>query len=175
MSKQKGIGDSGRTLKQMLEEGRRQLKETGCYAGVTDPQLLKSDPVKAELFHSRMMSSLIAGRETCKMVSGSPYVREVAELCMGIYTPEGDSVLQSTGIQVHVRLMGDNITWMIENNYEEDVGIADGDLFLANDPVIAGIHAADLYDILPVFHEGELVAWVCTVIMEMDVGAVSPG
>ncbi len=64
---------------------------------------------------------------------------------------------------------------MIENNYEEDVGIHDGDLFLANDPVIAGVHAADLYDILPVFWEGELVAWVCTVIMEMDIGAVSPG
>jgi len=28
--------------------------------------------------------------------------------------------------------------------------------------------------VLPVFWEGELVGWVCTVIMEMDVGAVSP-
>jgi len=175
MTKRKGIGDGRRTLKQMLEDNRRLLKETGCYAGITQPHVLRDDPVKAELFHSRMMSSLIAGRETCKMVSGSPYVREVAELCMGLYTPEGDSVVQSTGIQVHVRLMGDNITWMIENNYEEDVGISDGDLFLANDPVIAGIHAPDLYDMLPVFWEGELVAWVCTVIMEMDVGAVSPG
>ncbi len=175
MVKRKGIGDAGRTLKQLLEENRRLLKETGCYAGITQPHVLRDDPVKAELFHSRMMSSLIAGRETCKMVSGSPYVREVAELCMGVYTPEGDNVLQSTGIQVHVRLMGDNITWMIENNYEEDVEINDGDLFLANDPVIAGIHAADLYDMLPVFWEGELVAWVCTVIMEMDIGAVSPG
>jgi acetone carboxylase alpha subunit len=94
---------------------------------------------------------------------------------MGLYTPEGDNIVQSTGIQVHIRLMGDNITWMIENNYEDDVGINDGDLFLANDPVIAGVHAADLYDLLPVFWEGELVAWVCTVIMEMDIAAVSPG
>ncbi len=175
MSKHKGIGDGGKTLKQMLEDNRKALKETGCYAGITKPHLLKDDPIKAELFHSRIMSSLIAGRETCKQVSGSPYVREVAELCMGLYTPEGDNVVQSTGIQVHVRLMGDNITWMIENNYEEDVGVHDGDLFLSNDPVIAGVHAADNYDILPIFWEGELVAWVCTVIMEMDIGAVSPG
>ena len=175
MAKRKGIGDGGRKLRQLLEEKRRLLEETGAYAGVTKPHVLRDDPIKTELFHSRIMSALIAGRETCKQISGSPYVREVAELCMGLYTPEGDNIIQSTGIQVHIRLMGDNITWMVENNYEDDVEINDGDLFLANDPVIAGVHAADLYDILPVFWEGELVAWVCTVIMEMDIGAVSPG
>jgi acetone carboxylase alpha subunit len=175
VTKRKGIGDGGRTLKQMLEDNSRRLRETGCYAGITQPHVLRDDPVRAELFHSRIMSSLISGRETCKMISGSPYVREMAELCMGLYTPEGDNVVQSTGIQVHIRLMGDNVTWMIENNYEEDVGISDGDLFLANDPVIAGVHGVDVYDILPIFWEGELIAWVCTVIHEMDIGAVSPG
>ncbi|MFO8011019.1 MAG: hydantoinase B/oxoprolinase family protein [Dehalococcoidia bacterium] len=175
MTEQKGIGDKGRTLKQILEENRRLYEKTGCYAGIVDPNIIREDPIKGELFHSRLMASLISGRETCKMISGSPFVGEVAELCTGLYTPEGDNIIQSTGIQVHIRLMGDNITWMVENNYEEEVGINDGDLFLANDPVIAGIHAPDLYDILPVFWEGELVAWACTVIMEMDIGAVSPG
>jgi len=37
------------------------------------------------------------------------------------------------------------------------------------------MHAADVYDMLPIFWEGELIGWVSTVIMEMDVGAVSPG
>jgi acetone carboxylase, alpha subunit len=175
MTKRKGIGDGGKTLKQMLEESRNRYKETGCYDGIAKPHVLSKDLIKAELFHSRLLSCLIAGRETCRMISGSPYVNEVAELCMGLYTPEGDNIVQSTGIQVHVTLMGDNITWMIENNWEEEVGIHEGDCFLANDPVIAGIHAADLYDTLPIFWEGELVAWVSTVIMEMDVGAVSPG
>ncbi len=175
MSESKGLGDSGKTLKEMLHENKRLYEETGCYVGITDPHVLREDPIKAELFHARLMSSLISGRETCKMISGSPFVGEVAELCTGLYTPEGDNIVQSTGIQVHIRLMGDNITWMVENDYEDEVGIDDGDLFLANDPVIAGIHAPDLYDILPIFWEGELVAWVCTVIMEMDIGAVSPG
>ncbi len=175
MNEKKGIGHEGKTLKEMLAENKRSYEETGCYAGITDLHILKEDPIRAELFHSRIMSSLISGRETCRLISGSPFVGEVAELCIGLYTPEGDNIIQSTGIQVHIRLMGDNITWMIENDYEEKVGINDGDLFLANDPVIAGIHAADLYDILPVFWEGELVAWICTVIMEMDIGAVSPG
>ena len=109
------------------------------------------------------------------MVSGSPFVREVAELCLGLYTPEGDNIAQSTGIQIHIKLMGDNIQWMIRKNYEEEVGIRDGDFFIANDPVISGMHAADVYDMLPIFFGEELVGWVSTVIMEMDIGAVSPG
>jgi len=175
MSDRNGIGERGTTLRQMLEENQKRYEETACYGGITDPHLLADDPIKGELFHSRIMASLIAGRETTRMVSASPLVREVAELCIGLYTPEGDNIAQSTGIQIHIKLMGDNIRWMINKNYEEEVGINDGDLFIANEPVIANMHAADVYDILPIFWEGELVGWVVTVIMELDVGAVSPG
>jgi len=174
MSEHKGIGEGGKTIKEMLEENDRLYRETGCYAGITEPRLLREDPVKGELFHCRIMASLISGREITKMISGSPLVREIAELCIGLYTPEGDNIAQSTGIQVHIRCMGDVIKWMINKNYEEEVGINDGDLFWSNDPSIGGAHPADIYDILPIFWEGELVTWVCTVIMEPDIGAVSP-
>ncbi|MFN8625605.1 MAG: hydantoinase B/oxoprolinase family protein [Candidatus Binatia bacterium] len=170
-----GIGARGQTLRQLLAEGRRLWQATGCYAGITEPKVLRRDPIKAELFHSRMLAALIAGRETTRMISGSPYVREVAELAIGIYTPEGDNIAQSTGIQVHIRPMGEAIQWMIEHDWEERVGIRPGDLFWFNECSVAGMHPADVYDILPIFWEGELVAWACTVIMEMDIGAVSPG
>lgn len=175
-TKPKGIGDGGgKTLREMLEENRRLCQETGCYAGITNPHVLRDDPIKAELFHSRIISALIAGRETTKKISGSPFVREIAELCIGLYTAEGDCIAQSTGIQVHIRCMGDMIQWMIEHDYESEVGIEDGDIFSGNDPAIAGVHAADIYDCMPIFWEGELVGWVSTVIMEMDSGAVTPG
>ena len=175
MQKVTGIGENGKGIKQMLDEGERLYQESGCYAGITDPHLLRDDPVKYELFHSRIMSALISGRETTRMISGSPFVREVAELCIGLYTPEGDNIAQSTGIQVHVRCMGENIKWMINNDWEGEVGIEDGDFFICNESVMGSMHPADVYDILPVFWEGELVAWVGTVIMEVDIGAVSPG
>jgi N-methylhydantoinase B/oxoprolinase/acetone carboxylase alpha subunit len=175
MTERKGIGEGGKPLKQMLEENEKLYEQTGCYKGITDPHLLADDPIKGELFHSRIMASLIAGRETTRMVSGSPFVREVAELCLGLYTPEGDNIAQSTGIQVHIKLMGDNIRWMINKNYEEEVGINDGDFFISNEPAISGMHAADVYDMLPIFWGDELICWVSTVIMEMDIGAVSPG
>jgi len=175
MEQVKGIGENGRMLKRMLEDSERLYAETGHYFGISDPRLMLKDPIRWELFHSRIMAALISGRETTRMISGSPFVREVAELCIGLYTPEGDNIAQSTGIQVHIRCMGENIKWMIRNDWETELGIADGDMFLCNDSIMGAMHPADVYDILPIFWEGELIAWVATVIMEADIGAVSPG
>ncbi len=108
------------------------------------------------------------------MVSASPQVREVAELAVALYTPEGDCVLQSTGIIIHIPLMGQVIQWMIKQNYEDE-GINDGDCYTSNDCAIAGMHSADIYDIQPIFHENKLIGWVGCVIMEAEIGALSPG
>ena len=169
----KGIGKNGKTLKQMLEETARLTKETGCYTGITELKQKEEDPIKYELLHSRILSALIAGRETTRMIAASPIVREVQELCIALYTPEGHCVATSTGIQVHIVPMGEVIQWMIRNGYEEDPGINEGDLFTCNDNTIAGMHPADVYDISPIFYEEELVGWVVTVIMEIDIGSVS--
>lgn len=66
MTERKGIGDGGRTLKQVLDENRGLYEETGCYAGIIEPHVLRDDPIKAELFHSRIMSALISGRRPAR-------------------------------------------------------------------------------------------------------------
>jgi acetone carboxylase alpha subunit len=169
------IGEGGKTLKQMLEETARITEETGCYGGIIELKSKEGDPIKYELLHSRILSSLIAGRETTRMIAASPIVREVQELCIALYTPEGHAIATSTGIQVHIVPMGEVIQWMIRNDYEEDPGIQEGDLFCCNDNTIAGMHPADVYDITPIFYNEELVGWTATVIMEIDIGSVSCG
>jgi acetone carboxylase alpha subunit len=170
-----GIGERGKSLGQMLAESERLWRETGCYYGMEELSYMKEDPLKMELFHSRLISALIAARETTRMIAANPFVREVAELCTAFYTPEGDCVGQSTGIIIHIPLMGQVIKWMIQHDYEEEVAINDGDIFCSNDNQIAGMHPLDVYDIMPVFWEGELVSWVATCIMTMEIGAITPG
>ena len=170
-----GIGENGKTLKQMLEDIETVTRDTGKYAGITELELRDRDPIRYELLHSRILSSLIAGRQTTRMIAASPAVREVQELCVSLFTPEGHCIASSTGIQVHIVPMGQAIQWLINNDYEDDPGINEGDVFTSNDSTIAGMHPADVYDISPIFHEDELVAWVVTVIMEMDIGAAACG
>ncbi len=172
---QKGIGYEDNTLIKMWSEKERLYLETDCYYGLKELPLMNEDPLKLEVFANRLLASTIAGRETTRMISASPLVRDVAELAVAIYTAEGDCILQSTGIIIHIPLMGQVIEWMIKQNYEEEEGINDGDSFTSNDNYIAGMHPADIYDIMPIFWEGQLVGWVGTVIMEPEIGALAPG
>ncbi len=163
------------TLKKLLAESERVYQETGHYGGLEKLELVTENPVKIELFYSRFHAALIAGREQARMVTASAMVRDIGELAVAVYTVEGDCIAQSTGIIIHVDIMGQVIKWMIRHNYEEEIGINEGDIFTCNDNMIAGLHPADVYDIIPLFWEGELIGWVGTVIMETELGSITPG
>lgn len=171
----KGIGWDGKALREMLEESEKLYRETGHYCGLKELELATKDPLKLELFHSRLRAAMVSAREQIRMITASPLVRETGELAVALYTPEGDSIIQSTGIVIQVNVMGQAIKWMIRHNYERGVGINEGDIFTSNDNMIAGFHPPDVYDITPIFWEGELVAWVSTVIHAGEIGAIQTG
>lgn len=173
----RGIAKDGETLLDVLNRAKELTEATGCYFGLTDLQLTHSDPVKVDLLYSRLLSAVQGGMEACKAVAANPILREMPELCVAIFTPDGRSVAQSIGMAGHIPIMAQQIDWMIRAGYEdpEISGIAEGDLFCNNENIIAGVHPNDVCDMLPVFHDGELVAWVGTVGHESEIGAVSPG
>jgi N-methylhydantoinase B len=54
--------------------------------------------------------------------------------------------------------------------------IAEGDLFVANDPHVAGgTHLPDINMAMPVFVGGELIAFMCNIAHHADVGGMAPG
>ena len=59
--------------------------------------------------------------------------------------------------------------------YPEDE-IHEGDLFVANDPFVAGgTHLPDVNLAMPVFADGELMAFVCNIAHHADIGGMAPG
>jgi acetone carboxylase, alpha subunit len=170
------IGWEGKTANEMLEESERLFAETGSYAGLTgDLELKAADPIRYEKLFSRVRGGLVSARETALNISASPIVKEIGELCFALYTPEGDSVALSTGIIVHVHTMSDAIKHMVRSDYEDNPGIAPGDIFTNNDAMIGDVHNADVQTIVPIFWEGELVGWAAGVTHEIDIGAKTPG
>ncbi|MFT6583252.1 MAG: N-methylhydantoinase B [Alphaproteobacteria bacterium] len=54
--------------------------------------------------------------------------------------------------------------------------IEDGDLFVANDPHVAGgTHLPDVNMAMPVFADGEIIAFVCNIAHHADIGGMAPG
>lgn len=169
------IGWGGKRLTEMLEESERLFAETGRYYGLESLALKGSDPIGYEKLFSRLRGGLVSARETALNISASPIVRELGELCFALYTPEGDSIALSTGIIVHVHTMSDAVKYMVRSDYERNPRIRPGDIFANNDPVIGDVHNADVQTFVPIFWEGELVAWAGGVTHVLDIGATTPG
>jgi N-methylhydantoinase B/oxoprolinase/acetone carboxylase alpha subunit/acetone carboxylase gamma subunit len=160
----------------MLAASERVFGETGSYAGLTGELELKdTDPIGYEKLFARLRGGLVSARETALNISASPIVRELGELCFALYTPEGDSIALSTGIIVHVHTMSDAIKFMVRNGWEDNPGIRPGDIFANDDPTIGDVHNADVQTFVPIFWEGELIAWAGGVTHVLDIGASTPG
>ncbi|MHA1150625.1 MAG: hydantoinase B/oxoprolinase family protein [Promethearchaeota archaeon] len=171
----KPIGWDGKTLKQMLDEKDKLFEETGKYHGIEKLILKEKDPFRYERAYASLRGALVTARETALHVAASPIVKEIGELCFGLYTPEGDSIAVSTGILVHIHTMSEAVKFMINNNYEEDPGINLGDIFLNNDPECGNVHTTDVQTLIPIFWEEELIGWAGGVTHQIDIGGISPG
>ena len=173
--RQNNIGWDGKTLKEMRQEVDVLSQSTGHYAGLRTLPLKETDPIRYEKIFSKLRGGVVHARETAKKVAASPIVEQEGELCFTLYTPEADAVVTSTGIIIHVGTMGSAIKYMIKNDYEDNPGIEDGDIFCNNDCQIGNVHPCDVHTIVPIFHEGELIGWVGGVTHVIDVGATAPG
>lgn len=162
-------------LRDRLLESERLMDETGCYDGITELQLRDLDPLKFETLHTKLRAFCVSAREMARRISASPGVREVGEMVVAIYTPEGDAIALSNGIMVHVHTMSRFIKWMIRNGYEENPGIADGDIFANNDAFIGTVQVPDVMDVMPIYHSGKLVGWAGAVCHELEAGGITPG
>ncbi|MFC1999321.1 hydantoinase B/oxoprolinase family protein [Chloroflexota bacterium] len=171
-----GIGYRNSSLKEMLEERDELLRETGCLWGLEKLELHQEDPAKMMRFQLRLLGACITSRELAKLTAASPIVRTVGECLFMLQVPEGDVTVASLGLTGHVGAAPLQIQNMIRLGYEGNPGIKPGDVFANNDPYYGSPHAADNYTFIPIFFNGELIAWSCALNHIMEVGgAIVPG
>lgn len=149
--------------------------QTGYYDGRKELTFKDSDPIGFERVFSKVRASLVNAREVAKKIAASPIVEQEGELCFTLYNVCGDCVATSTGIIIHVGTMGHAIKYMIQNNWESNPGIHDGDMFTNNDCQVGNVHPCDIATIVPIFYDGLMVAWVGGVTHVIDTGSVGPG
>jgi acetone carboxylase alpha subunit len=140
-----------------------------------DLALKEQDPIKWEVLYTRLAGLVQNSKETAKMISASPVVREMGECIFALFTKEGDSVALSDGLLIHIASMGAAIKWMLKNDYEEIDKIREGDIFFNNDPYIGGAHSPDQLLVTPIFREGECIGWAGGLTHVPETGATEAG
>jgi acetophenone carboxylase len=128
-----------------------------------------------EIYRNKMELICWEAFQTFSRMGISPMI-EAGDAAVGIYTRQGDLAVGIMGTQLHLINASIGIKWMMRHFYEEpSVGIHEGDMFYANDPLYGGIHNCDQILFMGVFWEGELVGWVAAASHETETGATEPG
>ena len=111
---------------------------------------------------------------TIMKISGSPICAYGHDFNPCILDERGNFVFFGPFLQYLSAAVGNAVKWTLENR-SENPGIADGDMWLCNDPWIGATHQNDVAVMAPVFHEGELFCWVANTLHQWDLGGTAPG
>lgn len=94
----------------------------------------------------------------------------------GLFTASGDPVVVGTGIYFHTLLNNAQLKY-INKYYRDDpsVGLTDGDIYFFNEELAGGVHNMDMFTAMPIFWQGELVAWAECGGHQGETGSITPG
>ncbi|WP_436698787.1 hydantoinase B/oxoprolinase family protein [Nocardioides sp. BYT-33-1] len=132
------------------------------------------DPITFEVIRNKLSAITEEQATTLKNVSGSPVVTEATDFNVGIYLGDGSVVTMGPQVLFHSGSMASVVRNIIAD-CEENPGIAEGDMFVLNDPYKGALHQMDVTFVAPVFAEGRRVAWVGACAHQIDVGGMNFG
>jgi acetophenone carboxylase len=96
------------------------------------------------------------------------------DLMTCISSAQGDLSNTACGTYLHAVIQPAILKFILQN-YQENPGINDGDIWFANDALYGGIHNPDEVVHIPIFHEGRLLGWAGAAVHTPETGAVEPG
>ncbi|WOP17630.1 hydantoinase B/oxoprolinase family protein [Raineyella sp. LH-20] len=169
------------------------MDETTLFLG-PDPEIMRShsiadrtpredeavaagvDRLVVERIRKRIAGALDEGYEMCEAQGAAPGAKW-GDLTTAIYTAQGDvSYLSCHGVIAFSAILHHPIRYIMKYWKDEPtVGIHPGDGFIHNDARFGNVHNTDQSMIMPVFRDGELIAWVAATIHEGENGACEPG
>ena len=134
----------------------------------------KLDPIRLEIIANGLRSIADECFVALMRSSYSPNIKERKDHSIAIVDKTGRLVVQAAlTLPIHIASMGGLMRCVLEKYGDE---INEGDIFVANDPHTAGgTHLPDINYAMPVFVEGELVAFVCNIAHHADIGGMVPG
>ncbi len=104
----------------------------------------------------------------------SPNIRERADHSCAILDWQGRLIGQAEHIPVHIGSLPLGLKNTLTYLEKKGVEVSLGDMYVLNDPYIAGTHLNDITTIRPIFYHGQLVAYVANKAHHVDVGGIDP-
>jgi N-methylhydantoinase B len=134
------------------------------------------DPVTLAVLKGRLEQIADEMDATLFRSAFNPIIAEARDASHGLYhATTGDTLVQGkAGLPIFVGAMAFAVKAVIEKaNRQRD--LADGDVYIFNDPYDGGTHLSDFKLVRPFFRDGKVFCWLASVGHWHDVGGNVPG
>ncbi|RVT85283.1 hydantoinase B/oxoprolinase family protein [Rhodobacteraceae bacterium CCMM004] len=128
-----------------------------------------TDAVAHQVMWTRLISVVEEQAQALVRTAFSTSVREAGDLSAGVYDTHGRMLAQAvTGTPGHVNAMADAVAHFIRRIGRDTM--AEGDVYVTNDPWEGTGHLHDITMVTPAFHRGALVGFLACTAHVVDIG-----
>lgn len=136
---------------------------------------MNSNPFAVEVIKDSLLS---IGEEmfiALARTSMSPMFYEVLDYACGLTDAKGNLISQGNGVTSFIGMLSPMVQHVL-NKYDNGNKLAEGDIIIINDPYVGGgSHLSDVGLVMPIFYEGELIAFSANKGHWTEIGGKDPG
>ena len=131
------------------------------------------DPVLVEIIRNGVMAVTEEMKTNLMRTAYNMIIYEALDFTVGLFTADAQTISIGLGLPTFIRGMAQTIKAKLQHFGKEN--IEPGDILLTNDAYITGSHLNHMTFSLPIFHDGELIAFACCMAHWQDVGGTLGG
>ena len=142
-------------------------------AGGEGAALRELDPFTLELIKNSLTAIGDEMFIVLQRTSMSTIIYEVLDYATGLTDAKGQLITQGNGVTLFLGTLSHAVQYTLEKFQDE---LEPGDIVITNDPYTGGgTHLSDVSLVMPIFHDGEIVAFVANKAHWTEVGGKDPG
>jgi N-methylhydantoinase B len=126
------------------------------------------DAVTVEIVRNGLIAVTEEMKTNLMRTAYNMIIYEALDFTVGLFTAEGETVSIGLGLPMFIRGMAETVKAKIRHFGRDSM--RPGDIYITNDAYLTGSHLNHITLTLPVFHDGELIAFTCCMAHWLDIG-----
>ncbi len=131
------------------------------------------DPVTTEIVRNGLIAATEEMKTNLMRTAYNMIIYEALDFTVGLFDAQGNTVSIGLGLPMFIRGMSDTVKTKLDHYGVENLD--PGDILLTNDAYITGSHLNHMTFTVPIFHDGEVVAFSCCMAHWPDIGGTLDG
>ncbi len=134
-----------------------------------------TDPIATEVIKNALVYASEEMGIAVRNAAYSPNIKERLDHSCALFDRFGRLIAQAEHIPVHLGSLPWGLRGILGIVEREYGGAREGEMWVANDPYVAGTHLNDVTLVRPIFHRGGLIGYAANKAHHADVGGCVPG